>query len=237
LFGFKTFEHDLFQLDEIETIEGEIRLYKTPFGNYPSMTSLLKQLDDGGITAWKERVGEEEAMRIQVESTTRGNKLHQLCEDYLMNKLIRTDITGQGGLLFNRAKGILDGITVVHGVEVPLYSTSGRYAGRTDGIVTINNKLTILDHKNSRRKIDFTKSYARKKIFEYMVQCTGYSRALCEMTGKFAEQGMLVISNMETLTSESITFPISIDLINELDILINGYYNAGNIKSSLYYSL
>lgn len=238
MLGIKKFKHDLIDLPDMAVIEGDVRLYDTPAGKFPSMTSLLKGLDDGGIDDWVKRVGQEEADRVVREAVARGNQLHKLSEDYLLNRFSRDSATGQGGVLFNRAKRHLDKIDVVRGIEVALYSPTGRYAGRADGIVEVDGKLTILDHKNSRRAIDLKKSYARKKIFGYMVQCTGYSRALYEMTGLFASQGMLIVSDMERQQSHPITFNIGTDLINELDIIIEAYYNDPMIiKRSMYYSL
>lgn len=237
MLAIKQFEHNLLDLPEMETEEGEIRYYLTPHGKFPSMTTLLKALDDGGIDDWIKFVGVEEADKILRQAIKRGNTLHQLSEDYLLNRFDRSKVTDQGGMLFNRAKRHLDTISVVRGIEVPLYSKTGRYAGRADGIVEINNILTILDHKNSRRAINLDKSYARQKIFSYMLQCTGYARALYEMTGLHAKQGMLIISDMEKLTSNTITFKIGIDLVEELDIIIDAYYNSRDIKESMYFKL
>ena len=235
----KTFAHDLLPCREIETKEGPIRIYKTPDGDFPSMTSILSQLDDGGINAWIEYVGKEEADRIVKESITRGNCLHELSEDYLLNRFSRDKVKGQGGILFNRAKHLLDKIQIVHAIEYPLWSKSMRYAGRADGIVKVNNELSILDHKNSRKRIDLKKSSTRKKLFGYMLQCTGYSLALYEQTGMFASHGHLIISDMETLSSQEFRFKINNELINELDILIRSFYAKDEdiLKQSMYFSL
>lgn len=239
MLSIKKFEHNIIDLPDMNVIEGDIRLYETPVGKFPSMTSLLQLLDDGGIDEWRARVGVDEADKIVRSAVARGNQLHKLSEDYLLNRFDReSDAFGQGRVLFNRAKKHLDTIDVVRGIEVALYSPTGRYAGRADGIVEVQGHVTILDHKNSRRKIDLNKSYARKKIFGYMVQCAGYSRALYEMTGIFAPYGMLIISDIETTQSHVIRFKIGDDLLNELDIIIDAYYNdRKSISRSMYFSL
>lgn len=238
---FKKFEHqDEIQFQEIETIEGDVRLYKTPHGDFPSMTSILSLLDDGGIDAWRRRVGEEEANKITKEASTRGNSLHDLSERYLKNELTRDDLTGPGKILFNRVKRYLDQVQLVIATEVALYSVTNKYAGRTDAIVMIDDQITILDHKNSRRPIDLSKSYARRKLFGYQIQCTGYKRALKEMTGIEATQGTLFVGNHSTSNADRFVFDFDQFFDDELDLLIDAYYSdkpKEKIKKSAYFDL
>jgi len=221
---FKTFPWAGEHFDEIETIEGSPRLYLTPEGNFPSMTSILSVLDDGGLDGWIKRVGKEEADRICQEATDRGNELHDTNELYLRNELDRSMIKGQGGILFNRVKPYLDQIQMVVACEVALYSKQYQYAGRTDAIGIIDDKLMIIDHKNSRRPIDLTKPYARKKIFKYMVQITGYKQALYEMKGLDATHGCLIVGNHLTSTSDRFIFEIDELLLNEMYNVAEAYH-------------
>ena len=117
---FKTFPWANETFDEIETIEGTPRLYLTPDGTFPSMTSILKVLDDGGIDQWRKRVGEEVANKITSEAADRGNALHDYNEKYLQNILTRSEMVGQARTLFNRVKPYLDEIELVVATEVPL---------------------------------------------------------------------------------------------------------------------
>lgn len=237
--AFKKFEHqDLITFEEIETIEGETRIYKTPNGNFPSMTSILSILDDGGIDEWIKRVGEEEANRIVMEAINRGNSLHDLSEKYLKNELTREEIRGPGRVLFNRVKKYLDKIELVVALEVPLYSTKYKYAGRADGIVMIDGQLTILDHKNSRRPIDLNKSFSRKKIFCYILQLYGYKKALEEMTGLKATQGCLIIGQHQTSNAIQLKYNLDDDFIKEeFEKLILIYYGHMDVKESAYFKL
>ena len=61
----KKFNHVGSTLTELQTenIDGS-RFYKTPNGNYQSITTLLSNLSKAGIQAWRARVGEEEANRM-----------------------------------------------------------------------------------------------------------------------------------------------------------------------------
>lgn len=236
---FKHFPHQTdYGFEEIETIEGEgLRLYKTPYGNFPSMTSILSILDDGGVDRWKKKVGEEEAQRVVQEAVRRGNSLHDLSEKYLKNELTRDQLKGPGKVLFSRSKKYLDEIDLVIATEAPLYSVTDGYAGRTDAIVLLHDQITILDHKNSRNRIDLNLSHNRKKLWTYQLQCAGYARALKEMKGIEATQGCLIVGNHNTSTSDRFTFSFE-DFERELDIVIRAYYNNGmGLEESKYFSL
>lgn len=234
---FKTFPQAGIEFDDYETIEGDTRLYVTPDGNFPSMTSLLKQLDDGGIDKWKKRVGKAEAEKVVNEATSRGNSLHDLNELYLLNKLKREDVKGPGRILFNRVRHYLDEIDLVVGTEVALYNKDDGYAGRADALVMMGDDIMVLDHKNSRRPIDTKKDYARKKLLKYMIQCCGYRRALYKMKGIWATKGCIIVGNHMTSTADRFIFDLD-HLDPELDIIIHAYYNAqAGIKNSMYFQL
>lgn len=232
---FKTFPWAHENFDDYKTEEGEIRYYLTPDGKFPSMTSLLKQLDDGGIEKWRQRVGEEEADRITIEASERGNALHYYNELYLQNKLIRSDLKGQARTLFNRVKPYLDDIEIMIATEVALYNKVDGYAGRVDAIGILFDELTIIDHKNSRNPINLSVPYAKKKIFKYMVQCSGYARALYTMKGIQATKGCLIVGNHLTSSSDRFIFPID-PLYKELDILVHAYHNNGEgLEKSMFF--
>lgn len=227
--------------DDIKTIEGEIRLYKTPHGNFPSMTSVLSILDDGsnGLENWRNRIGHEEADKITKEASDRGNSLHDLSEKYLLNQLKREDVTGPGYVLFNRVKKYLDEIELVIGTEVALYSKTYKYAGRTDAIVLLDDMITILDHKNSRGRITDNRKFLRQKIHKYKLQITGYAIAFEEMTGIPAKNGCLIVGNHKTSTSNKISFPIDNELRDELLLIVSCYNtkNLDQIKKATFFKI
>ena len=96
---------DLIGYDDIEAVTGDDgRLYRTAGGNYPSITTVLKQLSEDSIAKWRARVGEEEANKISYKATQRGEDVHAIIEKYINNfveKLITVkiglNITRQGG--------------------------------------------------------------------------------------------------------------------------------------------
>tara|TARA_B100000929_G_scaffold290599_1_gene284841 strand:+ start:20588 stop:21304 length:717 start_codon:yes stop_codon:yes gene_type:complete len=238
LLKFKEFQWQTdIQFDEVEVIEGSPRLYVTPHGKYPSMTSLLSVFDDGSIDDWVKRVGKEEAKRISEEAINRGNALHDYNEKYLQNRLKRSELRGQAKILFNRVKRHLDKIQLVIATEVPLWSDKHKYAGRVDCICMIDDQITILDHKNTRKDININLPWNRKKLFKYMIQICGYARALHEMKGIKATQGCLIIGNHESSSSDVVKFQIE-SMQKELDIVINAYFNDGEgIEESLYFKM
>lgn len=227
MFQYKTFEHQTsLVFEEFDTIENEGRFYLTPDGQFPSMTTILSAFkDQSGLKKWKEYVGEEEANRIVKEAIDRGNSLHDLCERYLKNELCPSDLSGAGKILFNRAKPFLDTIQLVVGTEVCLYNGDLRYAGRTDVIAFLDDQLTIVDHKNSRRKINLSRDWDISKIHSYKLQCVGYALAFEYMFNMKPTQGCLIVSNQEKSSSQVIKFPIH-ELESEFIELIGKYYES-----------
>jgi hypothetical protein len=70
-----------------------------------------------------------------------------------LNQLDRSELKGQAKLLFNRVKRYLDEVEATIATEVPLWNADDQYAGCVDAIVMMNQHLTILDHKNSRKHL------------------------------------------------------------------------------------
>ena len=69
-----------------ENINGK-RLYSTPTGNLPSVTTILdKTSDKTFLESWKKRVGEEEAKKQTKEASGLGTAVHNLLENHLLKK-------------------------------------------------------------------------------------------------------------------------------------------------------
>lgn len=237
--AFKTFEWINLPFQELSVEEGEVRYYVTPTGErLPSMTSVLSILEDGGIDEWIQRVGQEEADRIVEEAVRRGNSLHDLSERYLKNELKRENVTGPGAVLFNRSKRHLDTLGPIVAVEAPLYNIKDGYAGRVDCIAFHGKDLCIVDHKNSRRKIDLSKDYARKKLFKYMCQCAGYGRAFRYMFPHLPapSHGILIVGNFADMSSSIYKFSLE-PFEKEVDILLDAYYKRRSTADSFFFKL
>lgn len=237
--SWKKFEWINIPFKDLQTEEGETRYYVvSPEVKLPSMTSVLSILNDGGIDEWIERVGKEEADRIVDEAIKRGNNLHFLSEEYLKNNLQRSEVTGPGSVLFNRSKRYLDQLGPIVAVEAAMYNVDDGYAGRVDCLAFHGKHFCVVDHKNSRRKINLNKGYARKKLFAYMVQTCGYGRAFSKMFPKLPRptHGILIVGNFEDMSSTMFKFKLE-PLEKELDIILDAYYNRGPINASMYFKL
>ena len=69
-----------------ESVNGK-RHYVLPNGGlYPSITTILGWFKAKAIKEWREKVGEEEANKVAVQSSRRGTAVHQICEAFLSNK-------------------------------------------------------------------------------------------------------------------------------------------------------
>ena len=161
-----------------ENINGK-RHYVIPNGEkYPSVTTVTGIAARAGIKAWREKVGEAEANKIASMAARRGTKVHKLCEDYLNNiELDYGAIEPINHFLFKQIKPVLDTrLTEVYGLEVPLYSSYLRVAGRVDLVGMYDGKVSIIDFKTaSKRK-------RRDWITNYFMQESAYAVMFEEMT-------------------------------------------------------
>ena len=167
--------HDLPKLERITNKDGR-RIYKTPTGQaYPSVTSITGLVAKEGIMQWRARVGEEEANRVSARATVRGNRIHGLCEQYLLGTNPQVDMFDAD--MFNHMKCWLDDIENIHCLETPLFSHHLEIAGTVDCIAEFQGKLSVIDFKTSSSPKD------RDDIHAYFMQCAAYSVAFEERTG------------------------------------------------------
>lgn len=182
-----------FELKQINTETG--RRYATSEGNsYPSITTVLSHSTDKTfLIEWRKRVGDEEANRIVKKSTSRGTKLHKVCEKYLLNELnefkIKTMMPDIKDFFLQLKPHIDKNVGNVYGLEQPLYSDRLRIAGTSDCIAEWNGKLSIIDYKNSQ------KIKEEDHIQNYFVQCTAYAEMFEDLTKQPIEQIVVAIAN------------------------------------------
>ena len=175
----KKFNHVGSELQDLKTenIDGR-RFYKTPNGNYQSITTLLSNLSKVGIQAWRKRVGEEEANRISRQASGRGTRVHNIAESYIKNQEDHLEgVLPDAFEMFQSITPLIDRIDNVHCVEGALYSDELKLAGRTDLIAEFDGALSAIDYKTSKRiKIwDHCHSYFMQGAF--------YAHAYEERTG------------------------------------------------------
>ena len=162
---------------QTENIDGR-RFYKTPNGNYQSITTLLSNLSKDGISAWRKRVGEAEANRISTKASRQGTDVHALCEKYIKNEEgFLTESMPHLVEMFESIIPLLDRVDNVHVTEGAMYSDELQLAGRTDLIAEFDGQLAIIDYKTSRR----IKTW--EMCASYFMQGAFYAHAYEERTG------------------------------------------------------
>lgn len=175
-------------LDAETTSSG--RLYRTPSGGLPSITTVLSILSEEHIQRWRARVGEEEANKISHRASTRGTAVHSIIENYIDNK----ENYAEGFMPnildnFKSVQPVLDSrIGKVYAQEAPLYSDHLGVAGRVDCVAEFDGKLSIIDFKTSK------KLKKPEWITNYYVQESAYAIMWEERTGMPITQLVTIIA-------------------------------------------
>lgn len=119
---------------------------------YPSVTTIIGQtLPNPGITAWKLRVGVEEAQRVSKEATDWGTGIHALVEAVNRGKL--ADLSAdEATLVAPYTHWHREHVELMLGAEKMLVSRTHGYAGTTDAIAIMRGDRypSILDFKSSK---------------------------------------------------------------------------------------
>ena len=195
---------DSFECPEIQIIDGK-RFYVTPDGNaYPSITTILSLQDKPGLKKWRENVGEKEAKRISQESMRIGTAVHQMCEIYLNNLVVKLDKSEKVIRdTFNRMRFLLGNIDNIVGTEIALYSDLLRVAGTTDCIAEYNGVPSVIDFKTSR------KPKKEEWIDDYYMQTFAYKLMFEEMTGVEIKQVVILIACVDQFDVQVFKKPAS----------------------------
>ena len=168
------------------TVDGA-RLYETPSGRaYPSITTVTGLLKRQAIQEWRERVGAEEANKISGRASSRGTRVHSLCENYLSNLEVTPNYLDHE--LWQGIPPLLDRINNIHALETKLYSDHLEVAGTVDCVAEFDGKLSVIDFKTSSR----VKSH--DDIHDYYMQCSAYAVAFEERTNLPVSQLLIVMA-------------------------------------------
>ena len=193
------------------------RLYETPDGNFPSITTVLSSLSKASIQEWRNRVGAEEANRISTQASRRGTKTHSIIEDYLQNK--QDYLSGHmpdSIELFKSVQSILDiHVENIYGIEVALWSKDLGVAGRCDCIAEYDGELSILDWKTS------SKPKKDEWVESYKLQGPAYAKMYEERTGIKITQVVIVIAVSDN--SPQVFYADPDEHISRLREVINNY--------------
>jgi len=171
--------------ESIRMSEDGKRLYRTPEGNYYSVTTILSGTrDESGLVAWRESIGEEKAERIVRTACHRGDTHHANIEHLLL--------TGEEPKLNLLSKGYWKSTRTFLGTIHKVLVCEGavwhpdKFAGAFDCLAYLNEddeQPTLLDWKtaDSIRKPD--------KMYEYSLQVSAYTEA-CNYV--YAAQGLKI---------------------------------------------
>ena len=202
--------------------ENGSRKYVTPNGDaYPSVTTILSAYNKKAIQEWRERVGEEVANKISTQASTRGTRLHSLCETYLLNELSPLKLQSvmpDAKELFNKIKPKLDAnIGKIYSLEQALYSDKLKIAGRVDCIAEWNGELSVIDFKTA------SKEKNEEWIQNYFMQCSAYAEMFEERTGRPINQIVVAIAVANGDTQ--IFVKEKEDYLRGLNFFIDEYYD------------
>ena len=175
------FEHNLLPFKKLKVIEGRQRCYILPSGEEVlSVTSVISgSLDRTKLNAWKKR--NPNAEQITMQAQDKGNDLHALCERYLRNDPDwRQDADVIRLEAFSHLKTILDkNITIIYGIEMPLWSSKLHTAGRFDLFAEWRGENAIVDFKTAKKEF----SPDSEKALGYILQSTAYAMMAEERYG------------------------------------------------------
>lgn len=220
-FSFITLPELDFDLKAETTPEG--RRYITPEGeSYASVTTVLTEYNKKAIMEWRERVGEEEANKVSAQASSRGTRVHSLCETYLKNELSPMKLSTMmpdAKELFYKIKPFLDThIGKVYALEQALYSDELRIAGRVDCIAEWDDKLSVIDFKTA------SKEKNEDWIENYFMQCSAYAEMFEERTGKPIDQ--IVVAIAVANGNPQIFVKEKQDYLRGLNYFIDEYYST-----------
>lgn len=167
------------------------RIYHSPVGDLPSITTVLSLLSRDSIERWRKSIGEEKADKITKSAGVFGSTIHNMCETYLRTGNYTAPTPLHMETFLNLKKSLDNHLTDIYGLELPLYSKYLGVAGRTDCIGLWNGKLCVIDFKTANK-------YKEKDlIFSYYLQATAYCIMFEERTGKPITNFVICISSQE----------------------------------------
>ena len=170
--------------------ESGARTYDFKGAKLPSVTTILSQTKDQSfLTAWKNKVGHENAERIKNYSSSRGTAMHKFLEKHIQG-VGYDDLTTLGREAKSMAQKIIeDGLSDIseyYGSEVSLYY-QGLYAGSTDLVCMHDGMETIVDFKQAHR------AKREEWVEDYYLQIAAYAMAHDHMFGSQIQQGVIMI--------------------------------------------
>ena len=174
----------------VQAMEHGSRIYDFDGMRMPSVTTILsKTKDQSFLTAWKNKVGHENAERIKNHSASRGTAMHKFLEKHV-DGIGYDDLTTLGREAKAMANKIIeDGLSKVseyYGSEGMLYYPD-LYAGSTDLVCMHDGMETIVDFKQSNRP------KREEWVEDYYLQIAAYAMAHDSVYGSNIQQGVIMV--------------------------------------------
>jgi hypothetical protein len=179
------------------------RLYDIGSEKLPSVTTILSATESeekkASLERWRKSVGQKQSEIISREASSRGSKLHEILESFVLGKL-NLDLLGDNSLEKLMAdqiieNGIRNKLSEVWGVEATLaYSGKRGFAGAADLIGVYEGHETILDFKQSNkpRKDEWNED-------SYYLQLAGYSLCHNKTYGTNIDQGVILLCTKDLM--------------------------------------
>ena len=186
-----------------EAINGE-RHYLAGSEKLPSVTTILSGTQDpdkaSSLQAWRDRVGQANAVKIVDEAAARGTAMHKILERYV-DESGYLDMTKVGLNAHNMAIKIIErglcNITEYYGIECTLHYP-GLYAGQADMVGV---------HKGEDAIVDFKQTNKPKKeewITDYKLQLAAYAMAHDYMHKTTITKGVIMMCSKDNYYQEFI---------------------------------
>ena len=175
------------------------RVYEISNYRLPSVTTILGATKNTDfLKKWKAKVGESEAERIKIHSSSRGTAMHKFLESYVEG-VGYDDLTGIGQEARPMANKIIEkglsNVTEYYGSEITLFYP-GLYAGSTDLVCNHNGMETIVDFKQSNRP------KKEEWIEDYYLQIAAYAMAHDYVYKSNIRQGLIMVCTPDLFYQE-----------------------------------
>jgi ATP-dependent exoDNAse (exonuclease V) beta subunit len=165
---------------------------------YPSITSVLSIRQKEGLIKWRQRVGEEVANHVMIQSANRGTAVHNMVEDHLnnidINNVEKYKKQFLPRMMFQVLKPVLNNINNISLQEAQMFSEKYTVAGRCDCIAEYDGELSVIDFKTSKGEKE------EDWIENYFIQGAAYAEMYEEHFGTPINQIVILVVTEEGTT-------------------------------------
>ena len=169
---------------QINDLPEEYKDYPSPSRVHNATMSESKRL---GLQLWRERVGEDVADKIMVESQDRGTNIHEKIENYSKSGIITNE-------LFNtEIFSYLSKIEEFYAVESWVYHLLQRYKGKFDSFFKINNEMVMCDWKTKKDDVYKKKDW----VSDNFEQVSCYVKAINNLHNLDVKKAVIIFMNSE----------------------------------------